>query len=53
MFTRTRQQEFAWELKVKLKASIINNGHSPFRKTFELGESASTAGKSILNLVKW
>ena len=27
--------------------------HSPFRQTFELGIFTSTAGKSILNLVKW
>ena len=26
---------------------------SPFRQTFELGILISTAGKSILNLVKW
>ncbi len=27
--------------------------HSPIRQTFELGKFISTAGKSILNLVKW
>ena len=27
--------------------------HSPFRQTFQFGILISTAGKSILNLVKW
>ena len=27
--------------------------HFPFRQTFEFGIFMSTAGKSILNLVKW
>ena len=34
---------------------IINGGvmdHSPIRQTFELGKFISTAGKSIINLVK-
>ena len=32
---------------------VLTMNHSPFRHTFELGIVISTAGKSILNLVKW
>ena len=35
----------------KKQYSLIDD--SPFRQTFEIGIFISTAGKSILNLVKW
>ncbi len=32
--------------------NIVSMDHSPIRQTFELGKFISTAGKSIINLVK-
>ena len=39
-------------LKVALNLFYKTMDHSPIRQTFELGKFISTAGKSIINLVK-